>query len=57
MDSRTMTTIDGRTMTGVYVIASLVNRQNDEVDALHVDRSDRYAKKNRQKSKKKENKI
>jgi len=52
-----MTTIDGRTMTGVYVIASLVNRQNDEVDALHVDRSDRYAKKNRQKSKKKENKI
>ncbi len=47
-----MTTIDGRTMTGVYVIASLVNRQNDEVDALHVDRSDRYAKKKQAKIKK-----
>jgi len=40
-----MMTIDARTMTGIYAIVSLVNRQNDRVDALHVDKLDRYAKK------------
>jgi hypothetical protein len=48
-------TIDARTMTRIYAIVSLVNRQNDRVDALHVDKLDRYAKK-KTKSKKK-NKI
>jgi hypothetical protein len=44
MDSRTMT-IDGRMMTRIYAAVSLVNRQNDGIDVLHVDKLDRYGKK------------
>ncbi len=52
MDSRTMTR-DGRTMTRIYVVVSLVNRQNEGVNALHIDKLDRYEEeKNRQNPKK-----
>jgi hypothetical protein len=38
-------TIDGRSMTSIYAVVSLVNRQNDEVDTLHVNILYRYARK------------
>ncbi len=38
-------TADGRMMTRMYTAVSLVNRQNDGTDVLHVDKLYRYAKK------------
>jgi hypothetical protein len=42
-------TIDGRMMTRIYAAVSLVNRQNDGIDVLHVDKLDRYGKKDKNK--------